>query len=281
MTPTISDSDIQTYRKQGAVRLRGVIDTDWLGLLAEGVEQTRAAPGKYAKEYAQDGRGSFFTDHHVFLRFDSFRRFLFEGPGPSIAAQLTGASRITLYDEHLLLKEPGTETPTYWHHDLPYFNIQGDQICSLWIPLDPVTEETGAMRFAIGSHLWGKLFMPIRIGAGDPVPGFSEDSEIAGPVPDIDSDPERYPTVCYELEPGDCVAFHGRTLHAAGGNASSSVRRRAVSHRFCGDDITWKNRSSAPLVFETNLNDGDSIEREECPVVWPRPERGSAATTPA
>ena len=277
MAPEISDADIRTYREDGAVRLRGVIDTGWLDLLAEGVEQARAAPGRYAKEYATDGRGSFFTDHHLFLRFGSFHRFLFEGPGAAIAAQLTGASRITLYDEHLLLKEPGTETPTYWHHDLPYFNIEGDQICSLWVPLDPVTKETGAMRFAIGSHRWGKLFMPIRIGAGDPVPGYSEDSEIAGPVPDIDADPERYPTVCYELDPGDCVAFHGRTLHAAGGNASGKMRRRALSHRFCGDDITWKNRSEAPLVFETTLNDGDPIEREECPRVWPRPETGSAA----
>jgi len=270
MASAVTLDDVSTFREDGVVCLRGAFDRAWLDLLADGIETARATPGPYAKEYARDGRGSFYTDHHLFLRFEPFRRFLFEGPGAEIAAELMGASRLNLYDEHLLLKEPGTDVPTYWHHDLPYFNIAGDQICSIWLSLDPATADTGAMRFAVGSHRWGKLFAPVRIGAGDPVPGLAENEELAGPAPDIDADPARYPTVSFDLEPGDCVVFHGRTLHAGAGNSSAATRRRALSHRFAGDDIRWKNRAAAPLVFETALNDGDPIDREECPRVWPR-----------
>lgn len=187
-----------------------------------------------------------------------------------------GATRLNLYDEHLLVKEPGTATPTYWHHDAPYFHIQGDQICSIWLALDKVTAETGAMRFATGSHGWGKLFLPIRIGAGDPVPGDEIDADIAGPVPDIDADPERYPTVSFDLEPGDCVLFHGRTLHSATGNSSPDQRRRALSLRFIGDDITWKNRVKAPLVFSRRMEDGDPVDSPESPRVWPEAYRDAA-----
>ena len=36
-------------------------------------------------------------------------------------------------------------------------------------------------------------------------------------LPDIDGDPERFPVIGWELEPGDAVCFHMLTLHAAGG----------------------------------------------------------------
>lgn len=278
MASLVSDADIRAYGKDGIICLRGAFDRSWLDDLADGIDRVRAAPGPNAKEYAPEGAGSFFTDHHCFLRFAPFHRFLYDSPAAQIAAEVMGASRINLYDEHLLLKEPGTATPTYWHHDAPYFHIQGDQIVSIWLPLDPVTEESGAMRFAVGSHRWGKLFLPIRIGAGDPVPGDGDeiDDDIAGPAPDIDADPERYPTVTFDLEPGDCVVFHGRTLHAATGNRTAGRRRRALSLRFIGDDITWKNRHKAPLVFSSRMNDGDTIDTPECPRVWPKAYRDAA-----
>ena len=49
-----------------------------------------------------------------------------------------GARQVRLYHDHLLVKEPGTRQPTPWHQDQPYYNVDGRQTCSVWMPVDPV-----------------------------------------------------------------------------------------------------------------------------------------------
>jgi ectoine hydroxylase-related dioxygenase (phytanoyl-CoA dioxygenase family) len=38
------------------------------------------------------------------------------------------ARKINLFHEHVLVKEPGTLEPTPWHHDLPYWTLEGTQV---------------------------------------------------------------------------------------------------------------------------------------------------------
>lgn len=260
-------SEIATYREDGAVALRGVFEVEWIELLREGVERAIAAPSQYSTEYAGSDEGRFFTDHNMWRRHDEFRRFIFDSPVAAMAARLMGATKANIFDDHLLVKEAGTDKPTYWHHDMPYFPFVGEQICSLWIPLDPVDEGSGAMRFAVGSHRWGKLFRPIRIGTGVEVEAAES---FDGTMPDIDADPDAYPTVCYPLQPGDCVAFHGRTVHSAGGNPRPDQRRRALALRFTGDDIRWHPRPFMPMKYAPDLADGDPMDCDFFPLVWPR-----------
>jgi ectoine hydroxylase-related dioxygenase (phytanoyl-CoA dioxygenase family) len=47
-----------------------------------------------------------------------------------------------LYHDHMLTKEPGTRQPTPWHQDQPYYNIDGRQNISFWIPVDPVNRDS-------------------------------------------------------------------------------------------------------------------------------------------
>lgn len=262
----ITDAQASAWRDDGVIALRGVFSNDWLALLRDGVEAAMAEPSDVSREYAEEGKGRFFTDHHMHRRFEVFRRFIHESPAAAVAAKLMGASKLNLFDEHLLVKEPGTENPTYWHQDLPYYEIDGTQICSLWIPLDPVTAETGALKFVRGSHLWGKMFRPIRIGAGDVV---EEADEYDGPVPDIDSAPHQYDIAQFDLAPGDCVAFHAAILHGASANTSSSIRRRALAVRFTGDDVTWKPRNYIPSVpDQPDLVEGGPLDSDQYPRIW-------------
>ena len=140
------------------------------------------------------------------------------------------------------MKEPGALERTAWHQDLSYFHVDGEQLCTTWCPLDPVDAETGAVRYARGSHRW-------------------DDGLPAEPVREHDADPgnrgragtrrrharRRAEILTFETEPGDVVVHHARTLHAAGGNRSSSTRRRAISVRYCGDDARVLVRAGAPL----------------------------------
>jgi len=266
VTAVIDDKQIADWRKHGVVVLRDVMSEDWLELLRGGVDSAMAAPSRVSKDYVEDGEGRFFTDHFMHRRFEPFRRFLFDSTAAAIAAQLMGAQKINLIDEHLLVKEPGTQVPTYWHHDFPYFEVDGDDFCSLWFPLDPVTEATGAMKFVKGSHRWGKLFHPIRIGDGNLV---DQAEALDGPAPDIDAEPEKYDIELFEVEPGDAVAFHGKSLHAATANSSTNMRRRALSLRFGGDDITWNPRAYIPSVpDQPDLTAGGPIDSDQYPRIW-------------
>lgn len=258
---------IDAFERDGVVVLRDVFDGLWIAELSAAVDRVMATPGPLSKDYAKEGKGKFFTDHQMRLRDEGFRRFLHDSPAVPVAASLMRASRLNLIDEHLLVKEPGTENPTYWHQDFPYFEVQGDQFASYWIPLDPVTRESGRMRFVRGSHRWGKIFQPIRIGLGEQV---AEAEKFDGPAPDIDAAAADYEVLEFDLEPGDCLFFHALTLHGAHPNRTASVRRRAHSLRFAGDDATFKSRPYIPSQARTReLADGDPLDSEQYPRVWP------------
>ena len=140
------------------------------------------------------------------------------------------------------MKEPGASERTPWHHDQPYYAVDGDQNVSMWIALDPVPHDA-ALRFLAGSHRWGRWFIPRRFV--DHVPYGPEEGRYEL-LPDIDAliadDPDAHPVVSYAIEPGDVLVFHFRVLHDAPGNPSATTRRRAVSLRWVGDDAVWAHR---------------------------------------
>ena len=63
------------------------------------------------------------------------------------------------YHEHVLVKEPSAKIPTPWHHDQAYYPLDGEDICSIWMPVDPVAQEA-TLKFVKGSHRWNKSFFP-------------------------------------------------------------------------------------------------------------------------
>jgi ectoine hydroxylase-related dioxygenase (phytanoyl-CoA dioxygenase family) len=231
----LKTDDIAAYQQDGAVCLRGIFDQHWIDLLRAGVERNLREPGRYAKRYTPEGQpGMFFGDYCNWDRIPEYRRFFFESPAKEAAAELMGASKVNLYHEHILVKEPGTREKTPWHHDQPYYPVDGDHIVSLWIPLDPVSRAT-TVEFLAGSHRWGKWFQPKRFADAKTHQNVAERFESS---PDVDSARDQYEILGWALEPGDCLAFHGLTLHGAPGNATQS-RRRAFSARFTGDDARF------------------------------------------
>ncbi len=170
----------------------------------------------------------------------------------------------------MFVKEPSSPEPTPWHQDLPYFPIDGRNVCSVWIALDPANEKSGAMSYALGSHRWGKMFQPVMFGPTTADQQMPEES-FDGPPPDIEADPRRYPTVTFDLQPVDVVFHHLLTLHKAGPNGSTGARRRVHTIRFPGDGVTWLNRPFSINEFEGERQDGEPLQGADFPVLWPQP----------
>lgn len=261
----LSPEQTARYDRDGVVCIRGAFDTSWVGRLRAAVADVMAAPRPTSTVHGPNGAGRFFSDVNMWQDHPTFRAVGFDSPAIEIVAELMGASKLNLYNQHLLVKEPGSpESPTPWHQDQPYFRTDGWQVCSIWIALDRVTEDSGAMRFVIGSHRWGKMFQPVRFTSSEA----ADADDFDGPVPDIEGG--GFETVCYELEPGDCTVHHGLTLHAAGGNLRADRSRRGLSMRFTGDDARFVERKWHPTTVETDLGLGDPLDSDVFPVVWTR-----------
>ena len=152
----IDDATIEAYRRDGAVALRGVFSPDWIRLLADGVEENLSSPGPYAKRYTPDGKpGLFFGDYCNWRRIRAYERFFRESPAAAIAARLMGSSKVNLFHEHVLVKEPGTLEPTPWHHDQPYYFVDGRDLVSLAI-MACVIRAHDALQFREFAHHIGQ-----------------------------------------------------------------------------------------------------------------------------
>jgi ectoine hydroxylase-related dioxygenase (phytanoyl-CoA dioxygenase family) len=265
-TQKLSADTIEEFNRNGAVVLRGVF-SDWIDTLRDGVEQNLAEPGEFGKVYTTEGeQGHFFGDYCNWQRIDPYREFFFKSAAGDIAAQLVDSSSVRIFHEHVLVKEPGTARKTPWHHDQPYYCVEGTKLCSLWIPLDPVDKSVCA-EFIAGSHLWNRSFLPTKFsGISYDRPGEKHEK-----LPDIDAHRDDYDILSWDLEPSDAIAFHFMTVHGAPENLSSH-RRRAFSARLLGDDAVYTVRSgemSPPFPgLEKRLKESGPMHAEEFPEIY-------------
>ncbi|MBL4721641.1 MAG: phytanoyl-CoA dioxygenase family protein [Alphaproteobacteria bacterium] len=205
--------------------------------------------------------GQFFSDTFLWHQNDGFRDFIFQSEAASLAAQVMRSAKINIVFDQFLIKEPATPEPTVWHHDLTYWPVRGNQVCTLWLALDAATEETGAMEYVKGSHLWGERFHPVSFAS----PGKYKTSEPV--VPDIDNMRDKFDFIRYDYEPGDCTIHHGLLVHAAGGNMSPTARRRAYVTRWAGDDVVYDPRPNIQtMLWEPGIEAGAALDCE----LWPK-----------
>jgi ectoine hydroxylase-related dioxygenase (phytanoyl-CoA dioxygenase family) len=268
----ITGDEVRCYREDGIVLLRGLFDACWVEHLRPLVDQDMAAPGPLHLELEHSGAGPsggrFFFDTFLWPRLPGFRRFVHESPAAAIVGALMGASKVNVFFDQLLIKEPGTAERTPWHHDLPYWPIEGEQVCTLWLALDRVSADSGAVEYVRGSHRWGERYNP---------PAFAGDDRYRTglpKVPDFEARRAELDIVQFELEPGDCTVHHALLVHGAPGNARTDRRRRAYVTRWAGDGVVYAPRENImPILEDPGIPAGAPIDSALWPVIWRAPER--------
>lgn len=262
----VSDDIIDEFARTGAVCLRGLFEQRWLDKLAAGVEKNFAASGPYQRVYTAPGQpGNFYDDYCNWQRIDEYRDFVLHSPAAEIAARLMRSNTARIYHEHVLVKEPGTREITPWHHDQPYYGVDGDQLCSVWLPLDDVPKRA-CPQFVAGSHASGVLYYPRLFASHEnysDVDGFES-------VPDIDARRNAHDILSWDLGRGDCLVFHMRTVHGAPSTVGLKSRRRGFSSRWLGDDACFAARpwTTSPPYPGLRLKPGEPMEHPLFPVVW-------------
>ncbi|HTV50652.1 MAG TPA: phytanoyl-CoA dioxygenase family protein [Steroidobacteraceae bacterium] len=266
---TISESDVEAFQNEGVVFLPGLF-RDWVEPLRQGVAYCIAHPSPLERTYRpKDASAPFFQDYCNWQRVPQFHAFVFESPAAETAARLIGSPTARFFHDHILVKYPGNSTVTPWHHDQPYYCVQGARTVSFWTPLDRVPRDI-SLECVAGSHAWNSAgYRPKRF---DGSPLYASDD--FADVPDIDSQRQSLVIRGWELEPGDAIGFDFRTLHGAPANTSSSMRR-VFSSRWVGADARFVRRGAkgSPPFPHLNLEDGAPFDAPEFPLVYPRGER--------
>jgi len=262
------------FRRDGAVVLRGVVSSSEIDILRAGIDSVVKVPshrGKVAS--AADDPGSFLEDFCRWRDVPEFREFVMSTRLAPIAAELMNSVTVTLYHDHVLVKEPWTRQRTPWHQDQPYYDVEGRQNVSFWIPVDPVAVES-TLELVAGTHR-GPWLMP-RSFLDNQAKWFPEGSLCE--MGDIDDDLRRDPSAVrrWALEPGDAVAFHMLTVHGAPGVAGPQ-RRRVFSLRVLGDDMVhapreWTTSPDFSSVIDSRDDRrvaGEPLTGEWFPRMWP------------
>jgi ectoine hydroxylase-related dioxygenase (phytanoyl-CoA dioxygenase family) len=263
----IGEPDIEAYQRDGAVCIRQLFSAEEIRRLRAGIDQNlqKLSPRAIVAS-GPDDPGHFVEDFCNWQVNENYRRFIFESPLAETAGRLMRSNSARLYHDHMLTKEPRTRQATPWHQDQPYYNIDGRQNVSFWIPVDPVSRES-TLEIVAGSHL-GPWLMP-RSFMDSQARWFPEGS--LADLPDVDAQRGNFNILAWCLEPGDAVCFHMLALHGTRG-VTDGHRRRVFSVRFLGDDIRhaprrWKTSPEFPGL-NVELAAGAPMDHALFPKLW-------------
>ncbi|XP_071950070.1 probable phytanoyl-CoA dioxygenase [Antedon mediterranea] len=264
----LTSSDIESYKQNGCICLRNVFSSDWIEKIKIGIQKNKENPGVYSENLrGSEGSGKYFNDYCNWRSISEFEEFALYSPAAEIVGELLETKKVGFYHEHVLTKDQDTYKVTPWHMDQSYYPIDGEKVCSIWLPVDNIPL-ISSLQFVKGSHRWGKWFYPRKfatslnynISKAHATKAFED-------VPDIDGG--DYEIMSWEVQPGDAVIFHMKTLHGAPMHLSTTAPRRILSTRWLGDDAVIAERQweiSPPMMPDIAV--GQSAICEEFPLVW-------------
>jgi ectoine hydroxylase-related dioxygenase (phytanoyl-CoA dioxygenase family) len=263
----MADALAAAYAADGVVCLRACLDAGWVARARAGLERQNASPGPLSQRFPGRSGGAFVSHLHGWRRDADIRAVALESPLPNACAAAMGEPVLRLLYDQSFTKEPGADAPTPWHHDLPFWPVDGGPLASAWVALDPVDAESGAVAFWRGSHLWPHRFRPTQ--PDTPATRQLRNMDLP-PAPNGWQAPAA-DLVQFDLAPGDVLLFDARTLHGARGNRRPDRARRALTIRYAGEGCRWVEGPHA-LAFETPiaLAGGEALSGPDFPVAFRR-----------
>lgn len=149
--------------------------------------------------------------------FDTyFHDLLHKGVFRQVAEELLGEPSVPKNLQYIS-KPPQHNQPTPAHQDGFYFMLEPCAAVTLWLALDEVDDENGAVRYVPGSHESG-----MRPHGKTGTLGFSQ-----GITNYTTRDWESERSI--SVQAGDLIAHHALTIHRADRNKSADRARRALA----------------------------------------------------
>lgn len=240
LTPLFSSAEVEVFQRDGYAIVRGLADADLVREMTEATHfglEHRIEPIEYEADVqypgspssrAAEGGATVRRLKEAQSRHPAFTRWV-SHPGVVGRLQQLLRPRIVLPLAHhncVMTKHPAFSSETHWHQDIRYWSYQRPELVSLWLGLRRETTENGCLQLIPESHR-----MTFARDRYDDALFFRQD---------IPENQQLIATKIFtELEPGDALFFHCRTLHAAGRNLTSQPKFSVV--------FTFRPEENAPL----------------------------------
>lgn len=229
MSGLLPDDQLAVLREQGFVVARRYASQEQvaaLRALAESHLRHHVAPIEYEADLRYPGAPESraaeggLTVRRLLGAYARDPHFAQWATDPGIAGSLARyfhepAVLSTVHHNCVMTKHPAYGSLTGWHQDIRYWSFSDTDLVSCWLALGTETRANGGLSFIPGSH--AAAFTPEQ---------FDEKKFFRDDVPQNADWIAR--AVCPDLEAGDVVFFHCRTLHAAQGNRSDRVKLSVV-----------------------------------------------------
>jgi len=170
--------------------------------------------------------------------------------GPNIICTMT----------HYFSKMPGDTKSVYWHQDASFWALTPSKVVTVWLAIDDVDVENGAMKLFPGTHLLGRI----------PFKWVTDEEE--GVLEQHVHNPERYgQPVSVELKAGQISLHTDMLLHGSQPNPSGR-RRCGLTLRYFPPDVRGSEPEKQDAIIARGVdpdNYWQHIERPEGDTIPP------------
>lgn len=258
----LSEHEIEEYRTKGHVLIRGVCLSHEIEAYRYAIlEAVRRLNTERRRLEDRDTYGrAFLQTLNLWTHDEACRQFVISRRFAEIAAKLMNVSRVRLYHDQALFKEPSSGY-TPWHQDQHYWPLATDKTITMWMPLVDLNADMGVMNFASGSHTEGYL-------------GDFEISDKAETQFNQFIHERGYTVAKGEpMRAGDATFHSGWTLHNASANRSKRMREvMTIIYYEDGAFVAPADNKNRQLDLETwlpNCIPGELAASHLNPVLFP------------
>jgi phytanoyl-CoA hydroxylase len=222
-------AELEQFRRDGYVISRGLVDEplrrQMLAAALDDLQRERGPvefetdlqfPGAPTSLDAEGGR-TIRRLRQAHSRHFAFTDFLRQRELVTRLGQLIGPDVVMPLAHHncIMTKQPRFSSDTGWHQDIRYWSYDRPELISVWTALTTEQPGNGCLRLIPGSHTI--VFDHTRL---------DDDLFLRTDVPD---NRQLIGTaVTAELDPGDVLFFHCRTMHAADRNGTDESKLSVV-----------------------------------------------------
>ena len=176
--------------------------------------------------------------HNIWQILPPFRDALLEGTLGHIAAQLLGEP-VTLFQDNIVWKTPGTTDRVQWHQDYAYWPLSSPRGLTLWLALDDADPDNGCLHYIPGTHTLGERQPTNFISPGE--------ASWRTDLPPMLWEEREHEAVAATAAAGGLLAHDPLTWHMSPPNRTTR-HRRAWSMTWIVESTRWDTQH-APHPF--------------------------------
>lgn len=229
VSESFTESEVESFQKNGYAIVRGLGDAAirqrMLDVTLEGMHR-QIEPVEYEADLHYPGAPASRDDlggrtirrlKQALSRDAVFLNWIQHPAIISRLRQLLGPELVCPLAHHncIMTKDPQFSSETGWHQDVRYWAFERPELVSVWLALGPERIENGCLQLIPGSHR-----------EAYPRSSFDDALFYRSDLPENQDVLSR--RVLAELNPGDVLFFHAKTLHAATRNTTGETKYSVV-----------------------------------------------------